>query len=120
MVLIIKKFVPVFSDKNDVPKKYKNLKKSKYVATFKYWYPNIPKILVKEYGLKPEERILVFSMKEINLPHFNRYRTKFKKIYYGPLNNFMNFLNCFRRKTRIVSSKIKGPVDFNQICNFRL
>jgi hypothetical protein len=107
MVLIIKKLVPVYSDKKDVPKRFKNLRKSKYVATFKYWYPNIQEILVKEYGLKPDEKILVFSMKEISLPHFNRYRTKFKKVYFGTLGNFTKFLNNLR-------IKIKSNSDLNK------
>ena len=107
MVLIIKKFVPVYSEKNNVPKKYKNLRKSRYVATFKFWYPNIPEILVKEYGLKRNEKILVFSMREISLPHFNRYRTKFKKVYYGPLNNFMKFLNKFRVANKSKNTDVK-------------
>lgn len=120
MVLIIKKLVPVYSEKDNVNKKYKNLRKSKYVATFKFWYPNIPEILVKEYGLKPDEKILVFSMREVSLPHFNRYRTKFKKIYYGPLNKFMDFLNCCRKKNKVRSSRIEGLIDFTKICNFKL
>lgn len=107
MVLIIKKLVPVYSVTADVPKRLKNLRKSKYVATFKFWYPNIPEILVKEYGLKKDEKILVFNMKEISLPHFNRYRTKFKKVYYGPLNNFMKFLNKLRAANKSKNNDAK-------------
>lgn len=40
-------------------------------------------ILVKQYGLKSDEKIVVFWTKEINLPHFNRYRLKFRKVYSG-------------------------------------
>jgi hypothetical protein len=98
MVLIVKKFVPVYSKKAKVPKKYKNLMKNKYVTTFKYPYPNIPEILVNEYGLKWDEKILVFSMKEISLPHFNRYRTRFKKVYSGSVIEFKQYIKKFMKK----------------------
>lgn len=97
MVYIVKKFVPVYGKNANVPKKYKNLRKNKYVTTFKYLYPNIPKILVKEYGLKPDEKIIVFSMKEISLPHFNRYRTKFRKVYYGSVKGFGEYIAEFMK-----------------------
>ncbi len=83
MVLIVKKLVPVFTKKDKVPKKYLNLRKAVYVATFKHPYPNMAEILVKQYGLKPDEKIVVFWTKEIHLPHFNRYRLKFRKVYSG-------------------------------------
>lgn len=92
MVYIVKKFVPVYNKNANVPKKYKNLMKNKYVTTFKHLYPNIPEILVKEYGLKLDEKIIVFSMKEIRLPHFNRYRTKFRKVYYGSVKGFGKYI----------------------------
>lgn len=83
MVLIVKKLVPVYTKKDKVPKKYLNLRKAVYVTTFKHPYPNMADILIKEYGLKPNEKIVVFWTKEINLPHFNRYRLKFRKVYSG-------------------------------------
>lgn len=83
MVLIVKKLVPIYKKSDNVPKKYLNLRKAVYVTTFKYCYPNIQEILIKEYGLKPEEKIVVFWTKEISLPHFNRYRVKFRKVYSG-------------------------------------
>lgn len=98
MVYIVKKFVPVYSKNSKVPKKYKNLMKNKYVTTFKYLYPNIPDILVKQYGLKFEEKIIVFSMKEISLPHFNRYRTKFRKVYYGSVRRFREYIDYLSKK----------------------
>lgn len=88
MPLIVKKLVPVYSLKDKVPKKYLNLRKAVYVTTFKYPYPNMSQILIKEYGLRPDEKIVVFWTKEISLPHFNRYRLKFRKVYSGPLNDF--------------------------------
>ncbi len=87
MVLIIKKLVPVYKPSDKVPKKYLNLKKAVYVTTFKYPYPNMAQILQEQYGLKPEEKIVVFWTKEISLPHFNRYRMKFRKVYSGRLNS---------------------------------
>ena len=92
MVLIIKRLVPVYSQFDDVPKKYRNLRKAVYVTTFKYFYPNIADILTREYGLAPEEKIIVFWTKEISLPHFNRYRMNFRKVYSGPVENLKSFL----------------------------
>jgi len=89
MVIIVKKLVPVYSKKDSVPKKYLNLRKAVYVTTFKYLYPNIPEILVNEYGLKPDEKVVVFWTKEISLPHFNRYRLKFRKVYSGKVSKMM-------------------------------
>ncbi len=86
MVLIIKKLVPVYKPGAKVPKKYLNLKKAVYVTTFKYPYPNMAQILQEQYGLKPDEKIVVFWTKEISLPHFNRYRVRFRKVYSGRLN----------------------------------
>lgn len=84
----MKKLVPVYTEKDSVPKQYLNLRKAVYITTFKYHYPNIRKILVKEYELNPDEKIVVFWTKEITLPHFNRYRLKFKKVYSGKLRDF--------------------------------
>lgn len=92
MVIIVKKLVPVYSKKDRVPKKYLNLRKAVYVTTFKYLYPNIPEILVKEYGLKPDEKVVVFWTKEISLPHFNRYRLKFRRVFSGKVNEMMQNL----------------------------
>ena len=88
MVLIVKKLVPVYQPGDNVPKKYLNLRKAVYVTTFKYPYPNMAEILVKEYGLSPDEKIVVFWTKEISLPHFNRYRVRFRKVYSGILSLF--------------------------------
>ena len=91
MVIIIKKLVPVYRQWDKVPKQYHNLRKAVYVTSFKFLYPNIPKILVEQYGLKPDEKIVVFWTKEISLPHFNRYRVKFRKVYSGTVKGFGEF-----------------------------
>lgn len=88
MVLIIKKLVPVYKPTDKVPKKYLNLRKAVYVTTFKYPYPNMADILIKEYGLKSDEKIVVFWTKEIALPHFNRYRLPFRKVYSGMISDW--------------------------------
>jgi hypothetical protein len=88
MVLIVKKLVPVYSPKDQVPKKYLNLRKAVYVTTFKYPYPNMIEILVNQYGLKLDEKIVIFWMKEVSLPHFNRYRLKFRKVYSGKVGEY--------------------------------
>ena len=92
MVLIVKKLVPVYDKTDNVPKKYLNLRKAKYVTTFKNFYPNIDKILVKQYGLRLDEKIVVFWTKEISLPHFNRYRLKFRKVFSGKVRDFASSL----------------------------
>ena len=80
MVIIIKKLVPVYSQFDKVQKQYYNLRKAVFVTSFKFLYPNIVDILVKEYGLSMDEKIVVFWTKEISLPHFKRYRVKFRKV----------------------------------------
>ncbi len=92
MVLIIKKLVPVYKKGANVPKQYFNLRKAVYVTTFKYLYPNIPQILVEQYGLKQDDKIVVFWTKEISLPHFNRYRVRFRKVYSGSLDQFQKWM----------------------------
>lgn len=104
MPLIIKKLVPIYSKDAKVPKKYKNLMKGKYVTTFRTNYPNIPKILVEQYGLKWDDKIIVFYMREVNLPHFRRYRTKFKKVYSGKVKEYnvkKNNENKEKRKDKV-------------------
>lgn len=108
MVIIVKKLVPIYSKNDNVPKRYLNLRKAVYVTTFKYLYPNIPDILVKEYGLKPDEKIVVFWMKEVNLPHYNRYRVKFRKVYSGVLIEMGKFWMKFLKKRRKKSNDISG------------
>ena len=97
MVYIIKKLVPVYRQWDKVPKQYHNLRKAVYVTTFKYLYPNIPKILVEQYGLKSDEKIVVFWTKEIALPHFNRYRVRFRKVFSGKV---INIKTLIKRKKR--------------------
>jgi len=80
--------VPVYSVESDVPKQWKNLRKAVYVTTFKFPYPTIPEILVNEYGLKPDEKIVVFWTREISTPRFNRYRMRFRKVYSGSVEKY--------------------------------
>lgn len=98
MVIIVKRLVPVYSPTDNVPKQYLNLRKAVFVTSFKYLYPNIPEILVKEYGLSPNEKIVVFWTKEISLPHFARYRVKFRKVYSGLLKDFGKYVKEHTRK----------------------
>jgi len=98
MVIIVKKLVPVYRQWDQVPKQFHNLRKAVYVTTFKYLYPNIPKILQEQYGLKPDEKIVVFWTKEISLPHFNRYRVNFRKVYSGTLCKLNQYINRIRKK----------------------
>ncbi len=108
MVLIVKKLVPVYKPDENVPKKYKNLKKAIYVTTFKNPYPNIPEILINQYGLKVDEKIVAFWTKEVCLPHFNRYRLKFRRVYSGLVRDFGGYLEKVRRGKIIHGSSKNG------------
>ncbi len=88
MVLIIKRLVSVFKPGDKVPKKWQNLKKAVYVATFKQPYKNIPDILRTEYGLRLDEKIVVFWMKAIPRPGWSYWRLPFKKVFSGRLEDF--------------------------------
>lgn len=98
MVIIVKKLVPVYKPEADVPKKYLNLRKAVHVTSFKHLYPNIPEILVKQYGLDSNERIVVFWTKEISTPRFRRYRMNFRKVYSGRLFGLGEHLNQIRQQ----------------------
>lgn len=100
MVIIVKKLVPVYSPTDKVPKKYLNLRKAVHVTSFKHLYPNIPNILTREYGLKPSEKIVVFWTKEISLPHFSRYRLKFRRVYSGLLMDFSKHIRQITKRDR--------------------
>lgn len=101
MVLIVKKLVPVYKPGDNVPKKYLNLRKAVYVTTFKYPYPKMAQILQEQYGLKPDEKIVVFWTKEITLPHFNRYRLRFRKVYSGLLKELDRFIIDYRQNRKV-------------------
>jgi hypothetical protein len=105
MVIIVKKLIPVYNLNDKVPKQYHNLRKAVYVTSFKYLYPNIPEILVKEYGLSPDEKIVVFWTKEISLPHFARYRIRFRKIFSGYLREFGEYIKLITGRKKDGSSE---------------
>lgn len=88
MVLIVKKLVPVYTASDNVPKKYLNLKKAVFVTTFKYPYPNMKEILIKQYGLTPEDKIVIFWTKEAPRRNFPGYRLPFRKVYSGMVCGF--------------------------------
>jgi len=99
MVLIVKKFVKVYPEQANVPIKYKNLRKNKHVRTFSRPFSNIPEILVSDYGLSWNEKIIVFHTKEIeSFRGWRNYRTPFKKIYYGTVQEFKGYLKDFLNK----------------------
>lgn len=100
MVIIVKKLVPIYSEKDNVPKQYLNLRKVVNVTSFKFLYPTIPKILIEQYGLKADEKIVVFWTKEISLPHFNRYRMQFRKVYSGLVRDFGEFCRGQTNKSK--------------------
>lgn len=98
MVLIVKKFVKIYHESENVPKQYKNLRKNKHVATFLKPYPTIPRYLVEEHGLNPQDKIIVFHVKEIRKGSWQKYRTPFKKIYYGTVEGFGGYLRGFLKQ----------------------
>jgi len=97
MVLNVHKFVR-HQWKKEVPKRWENLGTWRYVTTFKYCYPNIPEILIDQYGLEWQNKIIIYITKEITTPKFRRYRTKFKKVFYGNLKEYKAYLREFMRK----------------------
>ena len=102
MILNIHKFTK-HEWKKEVPKKWNNLGTWRYVTTFKYCYPNIPEILIDQYGLEWEDKIIVYITKELCLPNFSRYRTRFKKVFYGSLRDYKDYLREF-----MIKGKAKG------------
>ena len=99
MVLNVHKFVK-HKWKKPVPKHWTNLGTWRYVTTFKYCYPNIPQILTNQYGMNVKDKIIVYVTREITTPTFRRYRTRFKKVFYGNLGEYKDYLKVFMRKTR--------------------
>jgi hypothetical protein len=100
MVVIIKKLVPVYSKNARVSKSLKNLRKAVHVASFKHLYPNIPEILITEYGLRPNEKIIVFWTREVRKRRFPRFRLPFKRVYSGPLSRLGEYMERVRRRGR--------------------
>lgn len=108
MVLIVKKFVKIFSKNATVPAKFKNLRKNKHVKTFSRPFPNIPEILVAEYDLEWDDKIIVFHMKEIeNFRGWRNYRTPFKKVYYGTVRDFSTYLKDFLEQIKKKNNKAR-------------
>ena len=105
MILNIHKFTK-HEWKKPVPKRWKNLGTWRYVTTFKYCYPNIPQILIDQYGLEWQNKIIIYITKEITTPKFRRYRTKFKKVFHGNLEEYKTYLEEFitnRKKIKRVA-----------------
>ncbi len=100
MVLIVKRLVPVYTEKDRVRKQWLNLRKAVFVTSFKHPYPNMADILIREYGLDPAEKIVVFWTKEVQLPHFQRYRVKFRKVYSGRVDG----LSLYVKGLGVISS----------------
>ena len=70
-------------------------------------------ILQKEYGLNPDKKIVVFWTKEVSLPHFNRYRVKFRKVFSGKVKELKEWVKNYKiRKRKIkfnmINTKYKG------------
>ena len=92
MVLIIKRLVPVYPPGKAPKKQFENLRKAVHVTTFAQPYPTIPKILVEQYGLRPDEKIVVFWMRGVRGRRGGTFRTPFKKVYAGSVRHFLEEL----------------------------
>ena len=55
---------------------------------------------IKDSGLKWEDKIIAYITKEITTPKFNRYRTRFRKVFYGTVREYKKYLTAFMRKTK--------------------
>ena len=87
MVLIIKRLVPVYPPGKAPKKQWENLRKAVHVTTFAQPYPTIPKILVEQYGLDLQEKVVVFWMKGLKSKRRKGlFRTPFRKVYAGSLS----------------------------------
>ena len=43
----------------------------------------------------------MFWTKEISLPHFNRYRMKFRRVWSGKVNTFGRFIGAVRMNSKL-------------------
>jgi hypothetical protein len=94
MVVNVHKFFK-HQRKEEGSQKARSLGTWRHVTCFKYCYPNIPDILVKQYGLNSNDRIIVYITKEVCLPKFNRYRTRFRKVFHGTVEEYGAYLKAF-------------------------
>ena len=106
LILNIHKFVKHKWEK-EVPKRWKNLGTWRYVTTFKYCYPNIPEILIKQYDMKWEEKIITYITKEITTPKFSRYRTRFRKVFCGTVREYKDYLKEFMGRNNELKANAK-------------
>ena len=58
----------------------------------------VPEILIDQYGLEWKDKIIVYVTKELCLPTFRRYRTRFRKVFCGNLKDYKAYLREFMRK----------------------
>ena len=113
MVLWVKKRVKQYTETDNVPKDWKNLKRSQHVTTFRHYYMNMAQILVEEYGLSWDEKILVQSMVRLNIPGYKGYRTKPRKVFYGTVREFRGHVWDFFDKNiwKVTKGRHKGGIN---------
>ncbi|MEI9478195.1 MAG: hypothetical protein WCO26_16685 [Deltaproteobacteria bacterium] len=71
------------------------------MTTFKYCYPNTAEILIRQYGLQWEDKIIAYITKEITTLKFSRYRTRFRKVFHGSQEEYKRYLREFTRKGQV-------------------
>ena len=62
---------------------------------------------MKKIRLNPDEKIVVFWTKEISLPHFNRYRVRFRRVWSGRVIK----MEGFRWKRKKKMEEKAGTID---------
>jgi len=85
-----------------VPARWKNLGTWRYVTTFKFCYPNIPEILIVQYNLDWNDKIIAYITKQITTPKFNNYRTRFKKVFSETLKGYKRYIHNFLYDCRLI------------------
>jgi len=71
----------------------------RYITRFDRPYPTMAKILINEYDMDPKEKILVKHTRRYDLPKFKGFRSKFRKVFFGTVEEFDIFvLNYFKKR----------------------
>ena len=65
---------------------------NKHITNFTKVYPNMAEILITDYDLNINDKILVMETRRVDLPHYKSYQTKFKKAFFGTVEEFKVFV----------------------------
>ena len=56
-----------------------------YITYFMRCFPNMSDLLIKGHNLKKDTKVLIFTSKTVDTPRKKGYRTKFKKYFFGTI-----------------------------------